>query len=57
MALRIAGVGRVIVSDLSSTCRIVFSFGQSLILGLRLYRISIGALQGGMCAILTVPAN
>jgi hypothetical protein len=26
MALRMAGVGRVIVSDLSSTCRIIFSF-------------------------------
>jgi hypothetical protein len=48
MALRIAGVGRVIVSDLSSTCCMVFSFGQSLIWGLRLYRISIGDLQGGM---------
>jgi hypothetical protein len=48
MALRIAGVGRVIVSDLSSTCRMVFSFGRSLILSLRLYRIFIGDLQGGM---------
>jgi hypothetical protein len=41
------GVGRVMVSDLSSTCRMVFSFEQPST-GLRLYRISIGDLQDGM---------
>jgi len=44
--LRIAGVGRVIVSDLSSTYRMVLSV---YIEGFRLYRTSMGGLQGDTC--------
>ena len=46
IALRIAGVGRVIVSDLSSTYRMVLSV---YIEGFRLYRTSMGGLQGDTC--------
>jgi len=52
--LRIVGVGRVIVSDLSSTCRMMFSFERSSIFSLRLYLTSTGGLQDGTGAILTV---
>jgi hypothetical protein len=53
MALRMAGVGRVIVSDLSSTCRMALSF-----IGVfHLYRTSNAGPQGGMRAGLTVAAD